>query len=292
MQMIYNNIVLHHPIYNKRKKTMLKNKNFAIIFWGVSILFALIATFLRTHSMASYYDGAAGYFASESILPYVITAVIAAMVLILATIMFIIPKNEVAISLTASPLMAFASALTCFVFALIFIFSVFSLNSESSALGLGMTALALLSAIYFAFDLLTRKKDSQKLSDLKAVLGLAPAFWFLLLMLSVYFDRSLPTNSPIKNFVYITLIAAILSVIYECHLYLGYRQSHIYLGISYIATMLCFSLSISHIVCANLSASSYMLSPMYDYAVLAMGIYTAVRSFELSLAISKGNEEK
>lgn len=262
------------------------------MFWGISLLFALIATLLRTHAMASYYEGTSGYFISDAIFPSVVTAIIAAMVLITVTAMFILPKSDATLSLSLSPLKAFASALLSFVFALIFVFSIFSYGGGSSALGLCMTVLSLLSALYFVFDLLTHKKDVQKLRDLKALLGLAPTFWFLLLMLSVYFDRSLPTNSPVKNFVYISVISAILSLIYECHLYFGYKQSRIYLGISYACTILCFSLSIPHIVCSNLTATPYMLSPLYDYVMLAMGIYSAVRSFELSLAISKGNEEE
>ncbi len=271
---------------------MLKNKNSAIIFWGISLLFALAATLLRTHVMASYYEGTSGYFSSDAIFPFVVTAIIAAMVLISVTSMFLLPKSDAVLSLSLSPIKAFASSLLGFVFALIFVFSIFSYGSGSSALGLAMTVLSLLSAMYFIFDLLTHKKDSQKLRDLKAIWGLAPAFWFLLLILSVYFDRSLPTNSPVKNFAYISVISAILSLIYECHLYLGYRQSRIYLGISYACTILCFSLSIPHIVCSNLTASPYMLSPLYDYAVLAVGIYSSIRSFELSLAISKGNNEE
>ncbi len=266
---------------------MLKTKNSAIIFWGISLLFALAATLLRTHAMASYYDGTSGYFISDAIFPLVAVAVIAAMVLIMVTAMFLLPKSDAALSLSLSPLKAFASTLLCCVFALIFVFSVFSYGSGSSALGLAMTVLSLFSALYFIFDLLTYKKDSQKLRDLKALFGLAPAFWFLLLILSVYFDRSLPTNSPVKNFIYISVISAILSLIYECHLYLGYKQSRIYLGISYACTILCFSLSIPHIVCSNLTATPYMLSPLYDYVMLAMGVYSAARSFELS----KGNKE-
>lgn len=258
---------------------MIRSKNILYVFWLLSIVAALCTTVLRTTAMVCSYDMNSGYFNNGSVLPTVLYITVAAFVIAFLFFAFKLRRCKLPSAFQLSSASVFSSVFMGTIFSIIFIFYVISAKAGSSALGLIMTMLSFFSAVYFFFDFVIIKRSNTKTNDMKAVLGLFLAFWYLALMLSIYFDKSLPTNSPTKNYAYLTLISVILFIIYECHTFLGKTQGALYLSVGFICTAFSTSLSVPHIVCANMSQKPFIISVVYDFAILAIGIYSAIRTF-------------
>lgn len=270
-------------------------KKKCMILCGLSYFLAVAAAVFRALALTTAYNFETGYFRSGPI-PILMHLFLGLSCLGLAVGAFLCRKSYWGSTLFFAAedcrfYTVFSSALFGFVFFLAFLSYFRSvLSGNLSPLTLIQMILCIPASAAFFIRAISRKVvPPKKEKDFRALLVLCAAFWFMLTIIGLYFDRGLPTNSPTKSLAYLTMIAVMLTLVWEGHFLHGimFSEASTFFILSMISTVLCAAYAIPNLICIWLAGGPLLSSALYDIMVLSAGIYSGTYSFFLSASLSK-----
>lgn len=245
----------------------------------------LLLSVLRTACFLTSYESDVGYFASTP------TTAITAILYILATAWclaapLLFPKNSLP---RATP--SVTRNLCAMLAGSLFLFSGLCLGigalASASSLRLVIGCLAVSSSVFFFTDGTTAPKRR----TMHATFGFATLAFLFVLLFYVYFDMYVAINSPIKNALQLSILSAMLLVLYEIRKSIDRPRSRLSLPIRLLCALVCLPTAVSHLIferspmCRTLEKD--LLSPFFSLALLGIGLFALV-----STAFEKETEVK
>ena len=139
------------------------------------------------------------------------------------------------------------------------------------------SVLAFPAAIYF-FSVAFSGKTKSKFSPF---LSFFPVLWTLSYLMSVYFDRSMIINSPIKTLEQLSIIAFMVYQLFESRAMLGKSKGALYFCLSNITVILLSAAFVSKLIPVVLGAETLAVSYVYIiyFCVSALYIFARITDF-------------
>ena len=241
--------------------------------WAVFAL-AVTATLLRTPALCLFFDRTAGYCDPNpfSTLLYI---VIALFLLLCVAYAVAAPRCEKKQRLAVAPdptaesrLVRAASLLTALTFIAAAIGEAALSSAASNPARLRMLG-AVLAAVYFAVG------KKQKL----ILLGLGAHLYCVFVLITEYFDWTIPMNSPLKIMQQIAMIAALLFMTAELSHLNGSRRSVRYTACAALAAFFGLSNGVSLIAACLVGGIVRSDMLLHSLPALAIALYAASRLF-------------
>lgn len=236
---------------------------------------SLIATVLRTLSVALFTDKASGYFKAGAALPVLTHVVMALAAVCLMLYPFLLLRERVALKRAKHTSASVIGALLC---ALLFFLNFVSACLSGSTLPgplLALTLVALLCATLYFLLLAPRFKVNAKTLT---VLGSFAVAALACLVALTYFDVATPMNAPHKTELHLALLAAMLYLLYELRDVAGIPMPRMLTACSALAFFLTVTVGFSNLFAYTLGIYE---SPLYlaeDLLLPALAVYIGARS--------------
>lgn len=212
-----------------RNKSVLFN-----IYFSLLALLTAAACVFRSIALLRDMNYASGHFEEKLLIGVADKLVVAAVIFALSYAVFA-KRGKVLVFDFASPLnYIFAGTLG----SAVLLFAAYALKTgfASGATLIIITGFfAILSTVHFVFATLTTAVSSSKRADF----GIITAIFLALYSAYLYFDASLPINSPIKIVDEMTYISAALFFLYETRISIGREKWPRYTAFGFTAMILC-----------------------------------------------------
>lgn len=264
----------HQPI--REKKAICSIKGFRTLALGMTAL----AVALRTLNLFLYHDAEIGYYRQGAVLPVVLRVLLIVATLLFAVLPFFLCERPTPMPKASAPT-SVAAFITAAVFAVTALLRYCSSVSEMTWRSIFLFLAAGLAAIYFILF------ANRKLNAITTLLtGFGTILWFACILVSSYFDLTVPMNAPLKLVLQLACLGGMLLMLAEMRLACAAEKKRFYLFALASATLyLCVS-SIPSLI----AAAAGLLAPRdlgyADFACLALGLFGIVR-----LVMPFGNRE-
>jgi hypothetical protein len=245
--------------------------------YSLSILtFTLLLSVLRTACYLTAYESKVGYFASTPLVLVARVLYLLVAVWCLACPLLFLKETRP----TPNPIHGVCGKLA----GSLFLFSGLCLLIDAFAqtpASFGTVAVlrpilgvfALLSSLFF----FTEGSLTPKMHTAHAAFGFAGLAFLFALLFYIYFDMYVTINSPIKNSLQLSILSAMLFLLYEIRDSIGRPPLRISIGIQSLCAIFCVPTAISQLIFERSSMCGeperVLLSPFFSIALLAIGIF-------------------
>ena len=278
----------------------MNEKNTYLGIYKVYLLFILFFTvassILSTVLQLFFFDASAQNYLTSApdnieLIPYIIIGV---GFLVSLSVIFVLPKKYSAQSPLSKPSHAIkvASALVILSLVSVFVFQLVLANDISDRLSFvnlagnsavpstlvifhyGATALSVLSACYFAYDLFGKRKS--------VGFGIGALAFLSCYGLRQYFDIGNMLNNPRRALSILAASALLIFMLLEIKLLTDRPSKRLYVAFAMCAMLISLTSSVPSIILAGTGFYDDGIQTAYYLAEFALGLYAAVRLFEIA----------
>lgn len=253
----------------------------SIALAGANILFGTLSYLLSYNPDIAYFNSSFSVICFYAVLSVTVIFAISAVIL---------PRGfgSVCYSLeSGKPSYAAAPAIGFLLYALTSIY-IMIVSQEFSLTGILSAVTAVLSFVYY-----TAFVRGTKLSlNSRVALGLMPAAWALLIILSSYFDYTVEMNSPDKLLLQFTALSVMLYSTVELRFAAGNPRPMLYVSASCLALSLCGTGGISILIRTVLLSELDLEAVSTSIVFISLFIYIAARFIYLTDTVKTDEPEK
>ncbi len=266
------------------------NKKFALLYVFLAVVLSAGAVYFQ-HILNDYYlEKRSGHYIADVLTPEIFVIYTVLSVLLLLTVVFVLRFDTMPREMRKGSVnTAFFSAIVALVW--VFVAIVFFMNnktvlvpgsSEQMVYRLRMIACvtAFPSAVYFLLTTMSGKNGSKFLS----FLSFFPLITTLFLVMSLYFDRSVLINSPVKSFQQVAFIVLMLYLLFEIRTFIGRTKIVMNLILSLISTLFLSGAFVPGVI--DIVMGKANLSPNNVHCLIGgvMALYTLSRAIDIALS--------
>ncbi len=244
---------------------------------------AILAAVLRTAALFANYDGTRDYFTRGSVI-HQIFLVLLPLLMVAFLVFAVFLRHEQTPTVVSGGLMTLFAVVfllvTLFVGAIYGFLALRKMDAGSGAMR-AFTILASLMALISLPHYVLFLFDRYLGSNLRGILGLAPALCSLFAAMLLYFDNTTQMNQPAKLLSLFAFLLVSCHALFECRLLLGKPVGFLYFFVTASAMVACASASLPNLLYCLLERRELVLSTTLDFFLFAMFFYLLARLLQL-----------
>ncbi|MBQ8174993.1 MAG: hypothetical protein IJ009_06290 [Clostridia bacterium] len=258
----------------------IQKKHWLIPAVAAAPILALITVILQSVSLFTEYEQGRGYFANSAPAHTAVTVILAVALVVFLAFAIVLRRELSTPSYAGTLSVLFSAGLSTVSLAVYAIFTVIAFTQTTGFVGTLMLLSALLAcaaAVYFGCFLVPVSPQTTA----RGMLGLSFSFFCLMVALILYFDMSSQMNSPTKL---LSLFAFSILACYalgECRGLFGRGAPLLQYLLTSFGLILSLTASVPNILYAILRGKELVLSIVYDFVLLAFGLYLLARLLQM-----------
>ncbi len=244
---------------------------------------AILAAVLRTVALFANYDSTRDYFTRGSVI-HQIFLVLLPLLMVAFLVFAVFLRHEQTPTVASGGLMTLFAVVfllvTLFVGAIYGFLALRKMDAGSGAMR-AFTILASLMALISLPHYVLFLFDRYLGSNLRGILGLAPALCSLFAAMLLYFDNTTQMNQPAKLLSLFAFLLVSCHALFECRLLLGKPVGFLYFFVTASAMVVCAAASLPNLLYCLLERRELVLSTTLDFFLFAMFFYLLARLLQL-----------
>jgi hypothetical protein len=244
-------------------------------------VFAVAVAVCRALAIWLHYDPITTYIEKQTFLPifYIIAIPLFTAILIAFSLFYTIRKsdNNLAPIFPLPPAMAVVTGISMIsvisIFARYFVMLISQVDANEAGNSIFLLV-SFLSVIAFALNLFVKNQDH---SDARAVLGIAPALMSVVIIFTMYLDRSTMLNDENKIVATVGFVFAALFYLTECKFSFGEKPLNLWFPAASACAFICISAFTPNFILLFTTGLSLSVNEFQAFFGLATGIYALTR---------------